>query len=300
MILQRYEAPAAADAADAAAWQQAASQLAPLADCCASLEAAIDAGWLAGREQQETLGATTAAAAAALDAVLALQALEATAATAAGGGPRGGGLTVYAHRLCWKAAAKLASLQAQLQAVAPCSSQQEQRWHEQQAALLAAAICSLEQAAHTPALAADYRGLLLQLRCCRLLLPAAMVHKQVAQLALERRQQPDAGAGHGAAALAAWLCAAAWQAYDAANAAVKRRRAGMTAGLVTTCLNPVLFEPAACCGPCDAALHAPDGPLQTLLGRLLPLGGKSWRTMSILSLQVGRAGLWSAAGPMTL
>jgi len=48
--------------------------------------------------------------------------------------------------------------------------------------------------------------------------------------------------------------------------------------------------------PCSPGLHAPEGPLQRQLGRLLEVGAKSWRIMSIVSLQVG--GLPGLAGSL--
>ena len=40
------------------------------------------------------------------------------------------------------------------------------------------------------------------------------------------------------------------------------------------------------CECCSPELHAPGSPLQQLLQQLLGLGAKSWRIMSILSLQL--------------
>lgn len=59
-------------------WQRAASQLAPLADCCRALARALE-----GRQQQQSLaGAAAEAASAALGSVLSLQAAAAAATIA--------------------------------------------------------------------------------------------------------------------------------------------------------------------------------------------------------------------------
>ena len=51
------------------------------------------------------------------------------------------------------------------------------------------------------------------------------------------------------------------------------------------------FWSPACLCACSPALHTPGGPLQLMLGRLLELGAKSWRIVSITCLQVGRGPL---------
>ena len=302
--LQRCAAAAAAVAAAAAGqpvvpgatsgeWQRAVATLQPLAGCCDALAAAMGAGWLSGLEQHQTLAAAAEASETALDAVLVLQAAAAGAAAATGTCKQAGGPAAYHHRLCWRAIAGLLALRQQLQL-----AQQREGWPEQQAAAFAAALSGLQQAAHAPALAADHRGLLLQLRCCRLLLPTALQQHQVGQLALARRQQVPAAATQAgqvssspAAALAGWVCSAAWQAYEAAAVAAKRRRVGLTAAVASTCLHPALFAdaPVASSGvaalAAAAAVHGPGSPLQRLVGQLLEVGAKSWRTMSIVSLQ---------------
>lgn len=290
-ILQRFAAAApeqwwrGLQGAELVVWHSAAARVVPLGDCGAALAAAVQAGWAQGPEQRQVADEAAAAAAAGLDAVL----LVAAAAAVAAG--QQGGLPVYVHRLCWKAAASLLLLQQQLHQGQP----QQQRWDEQQAAVLAAALLGLQQAQQSAALAADHRGLLLQLRCCRMLLPAALEQPRVAQLALAKRRAPAAPAASDSAsdgaALAAWLCSAAWQAYEAAAAAVNRRRPGMAAAVVATCLHPALFATAGA-----AAVHEPGGAVQQLLEVLLPLGAKSWRVMNIVSLQVScrwlQAGGW--------
>lgn len=287
------QAAAAATAADAAVWQQVAAWQAPVAECSSALAVAVESSWLQGREGEEELSQAAAAATAALAAVLALQATAAAAAPAGapsqkrGGASSGGSLPVYCHRQCWKAAASLLALQQGLNAPQPHAG-----WEEQQAGVLAAALNSLQHAGAVAALAADHRSLLLQLRCCRLLRPAAAQQPRIAQLALAQRQQAqpaaapaDCTAGSQQLALAGWLCDAAWDAYEGATAAFKRRRAGLTAAVVSTCLHPTLF------GAGTAALHAPGSRLQRLVGELCGLGTKSWRTMSIVALQV-RLGRW--------
>ena len=274
------------------AWQRAAAPLQPLVNCCSALAAAAAAGLLSAAEQHSC----SEAAAVALQSVLSLQVATAAAAAASGTSKQASGLAAYCHRLCWKAVHGLLLLLQQLQPAGPLvGSQQQQQSEEQQAAVLAAALNGLQQASHAPALAADYRGLLLQLRCCRLLLPAALQQQRLAQLALAQRQGA-ATTGQASSepeiALAAWVCSVAWQGYEAAAAAAKRRRAGLTAAVVSTCLHPALFSTAASDGSGPAgsataatALHGPSGPIQQLLGRLLQQGVKSWRTMGIVSLQ---------------
>lgn len=286
---------AAAGPSDGSAWQRAAAPLQPLASCGAALAAAMEAGWLSAAEQQPTLEAAAEAAVAALASVLSLQAA-AAAAAAGSSSKQTSGLAAYCHRLCWKAVASLLILLQQLRLAGPSHGLQQQ-WEEQQAAALADALNGLQRASGAPALAADYRGLLLQLRCCRLLLPTTLQQKRVAQLALAQRQHAAASATGQAGSepnleLATWVCSAAWQAYEAAAAAAKRRRSGLTAALASTCLHPALFSGSVSDGgsPAEAAaaalaLHGPAGPIQQLLGRLLDLGAKSWRTMSIVSLQ---------------
>lgn len=220
-------------------WQQAAAQLLPIADCCPALSVAASVGWLDGPRQ----AAAASAADAALEAVLRLQAaaLDAAAAAQARGkaataSGTAGALAAYTHRLCWKAAHALVLLLQRLRCerAAQASVQQQlppqdqpQRWAEQQAAVLAAALTSMQRSAQLPALASDARGILFQLRCCRLVLPAALADAQMARLALDHRQQREqrpqrlqqeaALAGGGAdAELAAWLCQAAWQVYEGA------------------------------------------------------------------------------------
>lgn len=298
--------------ADGSAWQREAAPLQPLANCCSALAAAAAAGLLSAAEQHSC----SEAAVAALNSVLSLQAAAAEAAAASGTSKHASGLAAYCHRLCWKAVHGLLLLLQQLQPAGDLvGSQQQQQSEEQQAAVLAAALNGLQQASHAPALAADYRGLLQQLRCCRLLLPAALQQQRLAQLVLAQRQEA-ATAGQASTdlgvALAAWVCSAAWQGYEAAAAAAKRRRAGLTAAVVSTCLHPALFSTAASdgSGPAGAAtaaaaLHGPSGPIQQLLGRLLRQGVKSWRTMGIMSLQArlqpaaracGASGLAGKAG----
>lgn len=238
--LQLETAGACPDGDAAQAWQQAAAQLLPVADCSGALAAAVKAGWAQGHEQQQMLAQASSAAAAALQAVLSLQAAAAAAAAAGDSG-----LPVYCHRLCWKAIASLLSLLQQLQQAQP-----HEQWEQQQASALAAALNALQHSPQVPALAADQRCLLLQLSCCRLLLPETLQQQRVGQLALGRQQRlgPAAAAGTDGgqeAVLAGWLCDAAWQAYKGAGAASKRRWAGLTAALVSTCLHPALFEGSA-------------------------------------------------------
>ncbi|KAL4440005.1 hypothetical protein ABPG75_003006 [Micractinium tetrahymenae] len=288
---------------NAARWQLAAAQLLPVADCCSALATAAEARWLDSPSQ----AAAGSAAGVALDGVLRLQAaaLEAAAAAQAQGkaamaSGTPGALAAYSHRLCWKAAHALMLLlqllQTRQQGQAGGTSSQplpaQQPWEEQQAAVLAAALTSLQRSAALSALASDARGLLYQLRCCRLVLPGPLASAQVGQAALaqrqrgqqphEQQQQVAASSGSANVELAGWLCQAAWLAYEGAAVATKRRRAGLTAAVVSACLHPQLFEPRAA----SAALHAPDGPVQRLLGGLLELGTKSWRIMSITSLQL--------------
>lgn len=259
----------------AAGWQHAAAQLTALADCCHALAGAAAAG---GLHTQSQAGAAQAAAAS-IDAALALQAEALGAAARGKGRPAAGSaaaLAVYCHRLSWKAAVGLLELQ---QALSPSHDpQQAQRWQGQQAGLLAAALSGLRRSAGSAALASDPRGLLLQLRCCRLALPAALRQGRVARLALALRQPEGPAAEEDLQlALAAWVCGAAWQAYkgDAAATAArsaactsarplrqfhratclpcragaavatKRRRAGLTAAVVSTCLHPQLFTAAS-------------------------------------------------------
>lgn len=297
----------AAGTADSSAWQQAAAPLQPLADCCSALAAAAEVGWLNTAEQQ--LGGAAAgeaasqAAAAALNAVLLLQASAAEAAAASGASKQAGGLAAYCHRLCWKAAHNLLLLLRHMHSSPSLHGQQRQQWDDQQVAALATALTGLQRASHAPALAADYRGLLLQLRCARLLLPDALQQPGLAQRVLACQPEPAAqpAISHSSTeptvALAAWLCSAAWQGYEAAAAAAKRRRAGLTAAVVSTCLHPALFgvavsgssSPAVPAAAAAAALHGPEGPIQQLLRRLLDQGTKSWRTMGIVSLQASAA-----------
>lgn len=246
----------------AAGWQLAAARLLPLADCCVALAAAAEAGWLQGRAPA---GAVAEAANASLDAVLQLQVLAAQVAAAqqqgkeskasgansnASGSPAA--LAAYCHRLCWKAADALLQLlgglhrggqkvqhhgqawQHQHAGHAPHAAPLDtyrQRWEGQQAAVLADALDSLQRSSAVPALASDARGLLLQLRCCRVALQAALAQPRVGQLVAAHRQGAGgaaaagvAGAAAAAAApaaasqpsmlLAAWVCEVVWGAYE--------------------------------------------------------------------------------------
>lgn len=228
LVLQSQQQAAAAGG-DVGHWQQAAARLLPMADCCAALSTAAKAGWLDG----PSLAAAASAAAGALDAVLQLQgtALKAAAgaqaqgkaATASG---TAGALAAYTHRLCWKVAHGLVLLLQRLHTQQPAQGH-SQNWQEQQAAVLAAVLTSMERSAQLPAVASDARDLLFQLRCCRLALPAALASEDVARLALAHRrqreelpqqlqQQADASLGSADVELTAWLCQAAWQVYEGA------------------------------------------------------------------------------------
>jgi hypothetical protein len=329
--LERLSAAAAAEP-NAPEWQQAAAQLLPLADCCRSLAQAVQTVRFHAL-MRHLLTDAAVAAAAALHAVLAVQAAAVASAAAASGskaaarGGSGSGTPAgYCHCMCWKAIDSLQVLQQQLP---PWLSQgQGQGLEEQHARALAAALNGLEQAGSVPGLAGDHRCLLLQLRCCRMLLPAALEQRNMREQALfqqhpKKHEVPPQGhsKASGRATLVSWLCSAAWQAYEGTAVATKRRRAGMTAAVVSTCLHPALFEGAkircvpcraycsllvtssrnsiiaapklimyiftnACFIACSPELHTPGGPLQQLLQRLLGLGAKSWRIMSILSLQL--------------
>ena len=267
----------------AAGWQRAASQLAPLAECCRALARALE-----GHQQQQSLaGAAAEAASAALGSVLSLQTAAAAATIAAPAVPAPGGkhqaaaaatsssdaaAAAFCHRLCWKAAVGLLGVCQQLAAEQPQDAYQQQRWEEQQASLLAVALRSLEAEAGITGPAADPRRLLLQLRCCRLLLPAALEQPRVLHLALSYRQPRDltasgGGSSEALAALVGWLCSAAWRAYEGTATGSRRRRTGLTAALVATCLHPALFDASAdparcCCFPWhqQPGLHPPHAP----------------------------------------
>lgn len=272
---QQAQQATAAAAWDAARWQNAAAQLLPLAECCSALWAAAEAGWL----HDHSLAAAAAAASESLSHLLQLQlaASDAAAAAQAQGkaataGGTAGALAAYSHRLCWKAAHALVIFLQRLPSGQPghagsCAGQpapQEQlgHWEERQAFVLAAALASLERAAVLPALASDARGLLFQLRCCRLVLPAALADARVARQVLARRQQGQgarqlqqqaaapggstgdelaaAQGGDAQADLAAWLCQVAWQAYEGAA--------------LLPCLDPVAAQ-ASTCARRSVALH---------------------------------------------
>ncbi|EFN52863.1 hypothetical protein CHLNCDRAFT_138347 [Chlorella variabilis] len=260
---------------------------------------------LEGHQQQQSLaGAAAEAASAALGSVLSLQAAAAAATIAAPAVPAPGGkhqaaaaatsssdaaAAAFCHRLCWKAAVGLLGVCQQLAAEQPQDAYQQQRWEEQQGSLLAVALRSLEAEAGITGPAADPRRLLLQLRCCRLLLPAALEQPRVLHLALSYRQPRDltasgGGSSEGMAALVGWLCSAAWRAYEGTATGSRRRRTGLTAALVATCLHPALFDASA--DPARRELHAAGAPLQQLVLRLLDAGSRSWRSMSTVSLQL--------------
>jgi hypothetical protein len=291
----------------AACWQAAAARLAPLADCSLALAAAAGSGRGWQRQQLPRHDDVRAAAQAALGAVLALQGAAGAAAVRGGGG--GEEATAYCHRLCWRAADGLLEL-LHCQGLAlggerQQDADQQRRWEEQQAAALAAALRALEAEAGDSGPDADPRRTLLQLRCCRRLLPAALEGPRLRRLLLDQQQSAgaeaadpasgDAGGGDNGcgsreeaevAALVGWLARAAWRAYESGAAGSRRRRAGLTAALVAACLHPALFSPRR------AALHAPGGLLHELVLGLLGAGGKSLRAMSFVSLQVGPLRMW--------
>ena len=247
---------AAAAEASASKWQQAAAQLLPLAECCRSLAAAVEAVRFHALIRHLLTDAAVAAAEAALNAVLAVQAAAVASAAADSGGKapaRGSGGSGtpagYCHRMCWKAIESLLFLQQQLPPWLNPGQGHERT--VQHARALAAALNGLQQAGTAPGLACDHRCLLLQLRCCRMLLPTALDQRGMREMALFQehpKQQEVPPQGHskasGRAALVSWLCGAAWQGYEGAAVATKRRRAGMTAAVVSTCLHPALFEGA--------------------------------------------------------
>jgi hypothetical protein len=279
--------------ASAKEWERVAAQLVPLPACCHALAAALQAGLQLGQVlPPPQLARASQASAAALDAVLSLQAA-AAAASAAGDGCEGGrAAAAWCHRLSWKAADGLLMLRLQLEQLNwKAEQQQAQGWEQQQGRVLAAALLSLEAEGSATGPAADPRRLLLQLRCCRLLLPRALQQPTVRQQALALRPAAALTAAAGSsdgdegttseAELAGWLCHAAWRAYSGGAAGSRRRRAGLTAALASTCLHPALF----CTGPALDSIHAPGGALSLLLERLLAAGSKSWRVQGIVALQ---------------